>query len=374
LIGLVIEFAGPTLPAGAINIQFDYTYDSAGYFGSPTSPTPARSVLEFAGRAFQPFTDTLAPIQPGGNNNWTAVFTNPSQGGDAFRSNLIVPADTVIVFVGTRDLGGETLGEGGLGRTQFSIPGSSPSFINSVFTRNQGSAEQDFAGWGGHLIFDTLTTAGGPRNWHFDLNAAPPANAHDFYSAAAHELAHVLGFGTSTAFAADRSNGRFTGPTVQAMYGSAPPLHSGNQHWATTVGAPPYALGTRPKPAMSHIQNAGERKLFSPLDYAAMKDIGWLVTPEQLRLPGDADFDHDVDGTDFLLWQRNLGGFGGSLGDVNGDLIVDDYDGWIIRQNFGAIGTGSSFAMAPSAQVPEPATSLLVAGAVIALTTIRQKD
>jgi hypothetical protein len=179
-----------------------------------------------------------------------------------------------------------------------------------------------------------------------------------------------LGFGTSTAFAADVSNGQFTGAVVSALYGGPALMHFDNQHWASSVGSPPFAMGTRPKPSLAHTLVPGERRLFSPLDYAAMADIGWLVTPEQLRLPGDADVDHDVDGGDFLLWQRNLGGFGGSLGDVNGDLIVDAYDGWIIRQNFGAIG-GAGGAVPLSSGVPEPSSMPLLASGAAAMLFFR---
>ena len=59
---------------------------------------------------------------------------------------------------------------------------------------------------------------------------------------------------------------------------------------------------------------------------------------------GDFDFDGDVDGADFLTWQRGLGT----------TLTATDLDGW--EANYGA---GSSTALANSASVPEPTSALL---------------
>jgi hypothetical protein len=100
-----------------------------------------------------------------------------------------------------------------------------------------------------------------------------------------------------------------------------------------------------------------------------MADFGWEVPPELLQLSGDADSDNDVDGADFLLWQRNLGGMGGSLGDVNGDLFVDDYDGWIIRHYLGAKGAPSG-----SLATPEPAAfSMFAIGALVGAWARRRR-
>ena len=71
-------------------------------------------------------------------------------------------------------------------------------------------------------------------------------------------------------------------------------------------------------------------------------------------LPGDFDIDSDVDGIDFLTWQRHLGGPGNlSQGDADGDGNVTDADLVIWKRQFGPA------AVAPSAAVPEPASALL---------------
>jgi hypothetical protein len=79
---------------------------------------------------------------------------------------------------------------------------------------------------------------------------------------------------------------------------------------------------------------------------------------------GDADFDGDVDGTDFLAWQRNYG-YGGAgvtatraRGDFEVNGVVDDSDLSVWKAHFGA---GSTIASAVTNVVPEPTTFALVA-------------
>jgi hypothetical protein len=83
----------------------------------------------------------------------------------------------------------------------------------------------------------------------------------------------------------------------------------------------------------------------------------------------DFDADGDVDGTDFTIWQRNLGLMSGATryqGDANRDQKVDAADLAIWRTGFGA---------ATAAVVPEPralATAAFAAVAnVMALSTLR---
>lgn len=82
--------------------------------------------------------------------------------------------------------------------------------------------------------------------------------------------------------------------------------------------------------------------------------------------PGDFDLDGDVDGRDFLTWQRGFGRVGtGSVatGDANGDLNVNSVDLAIWRQNFGPA------AVATTSATPEPSTLLLaVAAGVLGMT------
>lgn len=348
--------------ARAINIQFDYSYDTLGFFGTAQNPTPARSTLEFAARAFTPLMDTLSAIQPSGGNAWTARFIDPSTNTFNNVPNLAVPQNTLIVYAIARDLAGSAIGQASPGNYQFN---GSPTanFSSAVTNRGQGDATLDFAPWGGVIAIDIQNSSGVPRNWSYDLGAAPAANNYDFYTVVTHELAHLLGFGVSNAFSADISNNAFVGANVQSLYGGPAPL-AGGQHWASGVTSPPFLPGTQPKPSLGPSLTLGERKLFTPLDYAALADIGWQVPPELLGLPADFNGDAVVDGADFLIWQRGYGGFGGTQGDANGDLRVDDFDGWIVSNYLWSQGFAPEAvaATAPtSLTIPEPTAAGLAA-------------
>jgi hypothetical protein len=84
-------------------------------------------------------------------------------------------------------------------------------------------------------------------------------------------------------------------------------------------------------------------------------------------LEGDFDADGDVDGADFLDWQRQLGSTvpNGTGADANGDGTVDGLDLGVWTDNFGEVGAlpaGSPIA----ASVPEPA-ALSLAAMVVAM-------
>ena len=359
LLGLLLAplaFVALAPHAGAISIQIDYSYDTLGFFGTSQNPTPARTTLEFAARAFTPFTDTLSAIQPGGGNSWTARFIDPSTNTFNNVPNLSVPQDTLVVYAIARDLAGAALGQASPGNYLFN---GSPTanFSSAVTNRGQGDQSLDFAPWGGVIAIDVQNNSGVARNWHYDLGVEPAGNDYDFFTVVTHELAHLFGFGVSNAFSADVSNNAFTGAHAQALYGGSVPLASG-QHWASGVTSPPFLPGTQPKPSLGPSLPLGERKLFTPLDYAALADIGWQVPPELLGLPADFNGDAVVDGADFLIWQRGYGGFGGTPGDANGDLFVDDLDGWLVSNYLGSQGLIPE-ALLAGATIPEPAAAAL---------------
>src|SRR6478736_1841194 len=64
----------------SVAIQFDYRYDSSGFFNDQAR----KDVLQAAANAITSrLNDTLDAIPaPTGNNSWTATFTNPSTGNE----------------------------------------------------------------------------------------------------------------------------------------------------------------------------------------------------------------------------------------------------------------------------------------------------
>jgi hypothetical protein len=262
----------------AITFQLDYRYDTVGYF------TPARKeLLERAAATIgEQLTDTWAAIQPGGENKWTAAFDNPQDGGQVKLANLAVPANTAIIFMGSKELQGAAA-EASPENVAKDLTGSG-DFIRAVRARGQAGIldtdnnflpdgeQTDTAFWGGTVTFDRNTEfledlALGPKNPN-----APNAPDEDFFDVALHEFGHIFGIGPSNVYGKylDIQNGQsvFTGPAVQARAGGPVPADSAHLNIAGKDGGLP------------NVMNGGaydpiRRDLWCRLDMAALKDIGW---------------------------------------------------------------------------------------------------
>jgi hypothetical protein len=90
----------------------------------------------------------------------------------------------------------------------------------------------------------------------------------------------------------------------------------------------------------------------------------YLVT-NSVPVPGDFDADGAVTGRDFLVWQREIGDTGGqSPADANRDDVVDAADLAIWTEHYGQV---YGVAQLAASAVPEPATALQFAAAMLAI-------
>ncbi|MFO8012875.1 MAG: PEP-CTERM sorting domain-containing protein [Phycisphaerae bacterium] len=275
LAGLVL---GPAVRAD-ISIQFDYTYDG-GFF---TSHAEAKTTLEYAADALAVFTDDLDAIVPGGLNTWEATITRPDDGEGMSVQNLVVPADTLIVYAGGRDLGG-SLGVGGPGG--WSVSGVGGAWFDTVEARGEigyfDSPATDFGPWGGQVTFTTA----GDTDWYFGVDPAGLGGGQsDFLSVAMHELGHLLGIGTADSWETHVSGGVFTGPAAVAEHGGNVSLYPDLSHWAS--GTESHVDGAAQEAAMDPSLTQGTRKVFTALDFAGLADVGWEMPADERVWQGD---------------------------------------------------------------------------------------
>ncbi len=248
-----------------VAIQFDYSRDANHFFDDQAR----RDVLELAGQTLgDQLNDNLLAIAPGGSNSWSINFTNPSASGSTTINDLTIPADTIVVFVGAWSI--SSLAFGGPGG--YSTSGSA-AWNDLVAARGQAgvfdSPETDYGPWGGSITFDS------DQNWYFGTTPEEQASGQqDFLSVAMHELGHVLGVGTADSWDRYVVGSSFTGPNAVAEYdvtASSVPLQN-DAHFREDLEEAGQEV------AMDPSLLVGTRKLFTALDYAALKDIGWEVS------------------------------------------------------------------------------------------------
>ena len=257
----------------AISITFNYTYDAGGFFSGGNAPR--RDILDLAASVYETrLYDSLTAITPGGINSWTADFSNPATGAGVSVANLSVAADTLVIYVGARNLGGSTLGYGGYGG--YSVSGNA-GFLNTVQTRGQsGAPNTEFGPWGGDIAFNSASS------WYFDSDPSTTESftgQEDFYSVAVHEIGHILGLGTATSWMNLTSGSDFTGTKAKLANGGANvPLELDLGHFADGTMSTIPGTGTAQEAALDPTLTTGTRKYATTLDFAALDDIGWDVS------------------------------------------------------------------------------------------------
>lgn len=271
-----------TTPLPALTIQIDYTYDTTNFFDTQAKRNAMEAVAKFYGDMIQ---DNLLRIDaaeyPG--SSWTANPRNPTTGETLSIPNLVVPEDTIIVYVGARDLGGSTRGLAGPG----GWGGSSNNAGWFPLLRGRGSAaaanpdpslRTDFSLWGGSITFDVDSV------WNFSLTQN--VTGTDFVSIALHEMGHVLGIGTADSWDNKISSTVFTGSAATRSYGANPPLNGtghfgGSGTTSRSFGSFNVTHGTNRQVLMlaSLTDNNSTLVVASDLDLAALVDIGWQISP-----------------------------------------------------------------------------------------------
>tara|TARA_R110002096_G_scaffold435826_2_gene663624 strand:- start:168955 stop:169818 length:864 start_codon:yes stop_codon:yes gene_type:complete len=252
--------ATPGEPTVKLQIDFDYRYDTTGFFADGAR----RRTLEAAAVSWGRLLGDDFPSIPSGTSVRTRDPQNPDGEGITFEIDREI--DDVLVFVGCSEIDGPG-GTNAISNHAAALASVSDSELrNALNLRYRGADFQPWTGWisfdcGQEYFFDET----------FDSADDIPLGITDFYSVTMHELAHVLGFGTSDAFVTLQATGpiRFTGPSATADYGGDVPLSSSGTHYESGVaidGVPVLMDPSRP---------GGFRTEPTSLDIAALTDIGY---------------------------------------------------------------------------------------------------
>jgi hypothetical protein len=282
VLGMAVVLLVAARTEAAISLQFDYRYDTSGFFAAGTE---ARSCLLAVADLYNALLDDdLTAIDSVADpNQFNLFFPRPDTGVSQTINDFDVPINTLVIFVGARELGDTVLGQGGPGG--WSAQYYEPSWLTNVITRGETASEAgvegptatDFAPWGGVLAVDINAP------WHYDHTRDPGSSKDDLYSVLVHETGHILGFGNAYSWD-NKINGSnaFTGAASVAEYGGNVPLATGGGHWASGLTGSLYADGPTRESSMTPAVTVGARMRLTALDAAGLDDLGWTLHPVSL--------------------------------------------------------------------------------------------
>ena len=296
----------------SLEIELRYELDTSDFFDQPGAKEAMEAVAEFYGDLIIDELEEInvADFQVEGSNlvrGWHPLYLEPDQGGAELEipgmEDMLVPADTLVIFVGARSMTGSA--QGGPGGIDFGN-GDFPPFawLNQLSNRGEEGAVEilpsqqfstnpsDIAPWGGSIFFNSQLA------WNFSTTDAVANGGIDFVSIAMHEIGHVLGIGIfqssasswNTLIERDANNFPiFTGPLALATHG-APLFTFDFAHWSDfasvpTLDSPTLAAfgrehGELQPPIMlpsTSTTTATEFSVLTDLDLAALQDIGWEI-------------------------------------------------------------------------------------------------
>ena len=229
---------------GAIDIIFDYSYDTGNYFSDDRKYIMEQVAYAFESRmggesfsGYRPSEDLGLSTISGLALNFTSPSSSstlqPAVGSTTADGNVIGRSNEVIIFLGAKSISGSTLATAGqTGRTGYSGSGSDVAALSSALNAKDSST--NFEPIAGSSQVNTNKT------FYYDTdltthNDALSSGKTDFYSVMVHEIGHVMGFSNSnSAWTANTSGSFWTGANAKAQYNNENvPLYS-TSHWDKT--------------------------------------------------------------------------------------------------------------------------------------------
>lgn len=351
---------------GAIDIIWDYSYDSGNYFNDDRKYIMEQVAYAFESRLGGESFGSLDPAEHAGStmspylsfgNPTTGASTDVNFGTITSEGNKVGAADTIVIFLGAQAVGtGNYLGVArqGYGTGSYSLGDPWKDYWDN--TRNTNNHWDSIGGAisvnSSFSFYDDtdLTT-------HTD---ATTSGLTDFYSVMVHELGHIMG--VSTLPNAWMSSSSWTGTNAKREYSSQNvPMQSG--HFKAGIDLSKISCDCHP----SMLPNIGinTRRGFSDIDFALLQDMGYSIsaspsgtdiggTYQDPTLLGFYDIPVSMTYADWL----NNGGGNGNAGGGGGA---------------GGAGGGGGGGGAGISAAPEPAYLFSFLGGFVSLIMGRRK-
>ncbi|MFP6901176.1 MAG: hypothetical protein VCA36_09545 [Opitutales bacterium] len=313
----------------AIDIIFDYSFDTGNYFTDERRYVMDQAAYAFESRLASESFGSLDPDDYGSTLlNFTVGTFNPTTKASisidsratSSEGNKIGSPNEVLIFLGAKAVGtGSYLAVAGSG---YGYSGSeNGTFIN--YWDNTRNSSSNFDSVGGAISVNSSFS------FYADTDLTTSADATsssltDFYSVMAHEIGHIMGFSDAwDAWNANLSGNNWTGANGKAAYNNqnVPIDASSKSHFGTLTAG---NINCACHPVMLTAITANTRQGVSELDFALFKDIGYSISasPQGTNVGGTyTDPDPSYGGNyyvpvaeDYATWLARTGGAGGGGG------------------------------------------------------------
>jgi len=368
---IICGFISSTISSyAAIDIIFDYSYDTGNYFGDEQRYIMEQVAYVFESRITSGFTSTR-PEDIAGATGVTAnlYFKNPTTqatvqpvigaGSLTDDGNEIGKEDELIIFLGARNSGFSSSNV----LASASATSSYASSYSSSAARDAWNARKNSKDTAS--VFQPVagsSQVNSTKSFYFDTDLTTHTDAEasgktDFYTVMVHEVGHIMGFNIHNAWNANLSGSNWIGTEAMKEYsllnppnGEAVPLYSStNPHWSLGLDYNKVNCGCHP--SMLPSVSSNKRTTFSDLDFALLKDIGYSISDNPT-------------GT-------NIGGtYSPSRGGTYDIPVSMSYNDWLSLPGNG--GNGSGGFVSPASAAPEPAYIFTILGGFVALLGSRK--
>jgi hypothetical protein len=301
---------------GAIDIIFDYSYDTNNYFTDEMKYVMDQAAFAFESRMANENFASMIPSDYDSSEVGVLMIDNPTTGGDlnvtigstTSAGNLVGSANEVIVFAGARSANGQFLGNSKYYWNYGDHDESADAWTTYMYGTRDNDSHYDATG--GSLAINS------DLNWYVDTNLTSHSDAlnsgkYDFYSTVVHELGHIMGFNSWVDPVLwnmdwdDDDNPIWSGTNAKAEYsGNTVPFSADEDHFAPTIANGgdfnTSLVNCDCHPAMAEYNSTNLRVPFSELDFAVLEDIGYNISSTPISNTGGTFQDPTLGGSYYV--------------------------------------------------------------------------